>query len=895
MMFECAKKYGLCQIAAWTLMIVLILAGTLYQHHQETIYDALQDARKYNKLNRYYRLWNANLGGLYARMENVRPNPFLTISDRDISTIDHGKLTLVNPAYMTRMVFDMVKTDSDMPIISKLTSLNAMNPANKPDKWEREALAAFRQPADKERFQVVSINGSPYLRLISRFDTEKSCLKCHDKQGDRIGDVQGGISISVPLASYYLRETRIRNSISAGYLLLWLSGGAGLALTSRKRHQQEENLRASEEKFRTVCDWTQDWEYWVAPDNAMLYSSPSCQRLTGYPPEAFYEDPGLIEKIIHPDDRQAWNEQIRTGMSPATTIASEKELRIITREGGVCWTSHVCRPVYAGDGTYRGERASIRDITVRKRAEEAIREQDEELSTIFENAPLIMLFLNGERRVYRMNGLASAFIGSPISDVLGKCSGEALGCLHAVESPEGCGFGPHCQQCAMSATIMDSFETGRNHHQVEVNLPFSIAGKEQLITLNLSTTRVNVRNLPMVLLSLQDITEHRKLEAQLRQAQKMESIGTLAGGIAHDFNNILSVIIGYGQIALQELPRDDLQRQNIGQMLEAADRAAHLTRDLLLFSRKQVSLKKPIDLNDVVRSIDKFMVRVIGEDIICTLALDPGALMIFGDQHHLEQVLMNLAVNSRDAMPTGGALTISSERFMLDDGFAVTHGYGRPGMYALITVTDTGTGFDEKTRLHIFDPFFTTKGVGKGTGLGLAVVYGIIKQHDGYINVYSEPGKGTTFRIYLPLIAAEADDLDIRVEEERPERGSGTILLAEDDESLREMSLAILRNFGYEVIAAVDGKDAIEKFRLNRDTIQLLLFDLIMPKMTGKEAYDTIRELAPDIRAIFVSGYGTEMLEQKGLIDGTTTLVNKPFSPAELLNKIRTMLDEGVH
>jgi signal transduction histidine kinase len=425
-------------------------------------------------------------------------------------------------------------------------------------------------------------------------------------------------------------------------------------------------------------------------------------------------------------------------------------------------------------------------------------------------------------------------------------------------------------------------------------MPFSSGGKEQAIRFLLSTTRVTVGNQPMVLLSLQDITEQRTLEEQLRQSQKMESIGTLAGGIAHDFNNILTVITGYGQMVLDCMAPDAPQRISVEHMVAASERATRLTKDLLLFSRKQLSDKKYVDLNEIIGAVEKFLVRVIGEDIDCTTVFAERALPVLADAHQLDQVLMNLATNARDAMPKGGVLAIATESIVLDDAFIAAHGYGIPGMYAMVSVTDTGSGMDEGTRQHIFDPFFTTKEAGKGTGLGMSVAYGIVKQHDGYINVQSEPGKGTTFRIYLPVVSSVAEKNIVTPEMGAPRRGTETILFAEDDEALRSLTVSLLRNFGYEVIVALDGEDAVNKFLEHRSQIELLLFDLIMPKKTGTDAYDEIKEMWPDIKAIFVSGYAPETILTE-IHDGGMVFIRKPFAPSELLKKVRSVLDGCRH
>ncbi len=300
-----------------------------------------------------------------------------------------------------------------------------------------------------------------------------------------------------------------------------------------------------------------------------------------------------------------------------------------------------------------------------------------------------------------------------------------------------------------------------------------------------------------------------------------------------------------------------------------------------------------MDLNKIVRSAEKSLLRVSGENITCTITPGDGGMPVFADEHRLEQVLMNLATNARDAMPHGGILSITTERTRLDDAFIAAHGFGSPGMYAILTVTDTGMGMDDEVRQQIFDPFFTTKEIGKGSGLGLAAVYGIITQHDGQITVDSEPGHGTTFRIYLPLTEPTESKRKTGSTHKKPDKGIETILLAEDDETVRNMALSLLESFGYKVIAAVDGEDAVKKFQENRDLIQLLLFDVIMPKKSGIVAYDEIREIAPAMKVIFASGYATEAVHEKAEADDNIMAISKPYLPSSLLTMVRSMLDKA--
>jgi nitrogen-specific signal transduction histidine kinase len=390
---------------------------------------------------------------------------------------------------------------------------------------------------------------------------------------------------------------------------------------------------------------------------------------------------------------------------------------------------------------------------------------------------------------------------------------------------------------------------------------------------------------------IRDITAHRRLEEQFRQAQKMESIGTLAGGIAHDFNNLLSAILGYGEMALEELAADHPACKSVHTIMEAGRRASHLTRDLLMFSRKQTSQKEPVDVNVLITRIEKFIRRVIGEDIQFETRLAKEPLVVFADSHQVDQVLMNFATNARDAMPAGGYLSISTERLECDQDFIDAHGFGRPGSYVRIAVADTGKGMDTPTAAKIFDPFFTTKELGKGTGLGLAVVYGIVMDHQGHINVYSEPGNGAVFTVYLPLIEERHETKPREIASEQPQGGKETILLAEDDWTVRQLFARVLEQAGYRVLTAINGAEAVRVFQENREAIDLLVFDLIMPKMNGKQALEAIQQVQPEVRGIFVSGYAPENVQHKDLLDVHMEVLYKPVSPKELLRTVREILD----
>jgi len=391
----------------------------------------------------------------------------------------------------------------------------------------------------------------------------------------------------------------------------------------------------------------------------------------------------------------------------------------------------------------------------------------------------------------------------------------------------------------------------------------------------------------------EDVTERRTLEQQLRQSQKMEAVGRLAGGIAHDFNNLLMVISGYSEFLLDSLGPDPALRAPAQEIASAAERASSLTRQLLAFSRKQMLAPKVLDLNTVVTENLKMLTRMIGEDI--DLVMVPGANLgrVRADSGQIEQVIMNLAVNARDAMPTGGKLTIETSNVSLDEDYARFHAPLRPGEYVMVAISDTGMGMDAETQSRIFEPFFTTKGV-KGTGLGLSTVYGIVKQSGGYIWVYSEIGKGTTFKIYLPKVAATGEvvpQVAAPAEAHKTEPGTETILLVEDETNLRYLARQFLEKQGYKVIEAADGAVAMQIAVAHEGVIHLLLTDVIMPGMNGRELAQRISEIRPNVKVLYMSGYTENVIGHNGTLDAGVRLLQKPFNLRDLKDKVREVLD----
>jgi two-component system cell cycle sensor histidine kinase/response regulator CckA len=386
-----------------------------------------------------------------------------------------------------------------------------------------------------------------------------------------------------------------------------------------------------------------------------------------------------------------------------------------------------------------------------------------------------------------------------------------------------------------------------------------------------------------------DITERLELEDQLRQAQRLEAIGRLAGGVAHDFNNLLTVIGGYTESLLEG--RDRSKEFELGQIAAAAERAAILTRQLLAFSRRQVLQPRVVGLNEVVEGVTPMLSRLIGEDLELVASLEPKLNRVLADPNQVEQVLLNLAVNARDAMPDGGRLTIQTANVELDDEYVAHHGESVAGPHVMLAVSDTGTGIDAETLAHMFEPFFTTKPVGTGTGLGLATVYGIVKQSGGSIWVYSEPGEGTTFKIYLPVTEVALPLEGPRRPSKPAATGTETILLAEDEEPLRTLTATLLERHGYVVITATSANEALRIAEDNSRRIDLLLTDLIMPELSGPAVAERVSELVPGVKVLFMSGYADDLVLRNGILSPGAAFLEKPFSATDLASKVRATLD----
>jgi PAS domain S-box-containing protein len=693
-------------------------------------------------------------------------------------------------------------------------------------------------------------------------------------------------------------------------------GASTIARGITERKQMEEKLRLAGEYNRSLIEASLDPLVTIDTDGRIADVNAATESVTGYPREELVGR-DFSDFFTEPDKaKEGYQRVFREGM------VHDYELEIRHRDGHVTPVLYNASVYSHEAGNIRGVFAAARVITERKRAEKDLAErvmlaelyadigysltkQDDLRSMLTACAETLVWHLDvAFARIWTLNiaenvlelqasaGMYTRIDGAHSRVPVGKFK---IGMIAEERKPH-----------VTNAVIGDPRVHDQEWAEREGMVAFAghpLISKDKLVGVMAMFSRKPFSDVTLAaMLSVSnDIAsgvEHKRAEKeqarlleQLRQSQKMEAIGLLAGGVAHDFNNMLTAIIGYGSVLQMKMADDDPLGPSVDKLLAVVDRAAGLTQSLLAFSRKQEINLQPVNLNDIIGKVEKFLARIIGEDIEFHTTFRGAPLIVTADSGQIEQVLMNLATNARDAMPHGGLLSIVTEATEMSDDYLKAHGYGEPGMYALVSVTDTGTGMDATTTKRIFEPFFTTKEPEKGTGLGLAVVYGIVKQHGGYINVYSEPGQGTTFRIYLPLLKGGEGGGTEPAPLPKPTGGMETILLAEDEDELRTLLKAVLTEYGYTVIEAEDGEDAVSRFIENRERIQLLLFDLIMPKKSGKDACDEIRKMGSDVRAIFVSGYPRDVLQGKGFLEEENDLIMKPVSPQNLLRKIREVLD----
>jgi PAS domain S-box-containing protein len=630
-----------------------------------------------------------------------------------------------------------------------------------------------------------------------------------------------------------------------------------------ERDRAERELRESEEQYRLLFE-SNPLPMWVFDRETLdfLAVNEAAVRHYGFSRREFF---GMTIKDLRPEedipDLLKDLSEAREGISPLKAWRHRKKDGTVI---DVAITSHGIK--------FRGKHAELvlaHDITDQKKNQERLRQSEEKFAKAFRSSPLAMtISTQADGRYIDVNDAFSKMLNYQREEVIGHTAHE----LQVWAEPSG--RTAFVQQLLSSARVT-GFPT-----------KFRTRSGAMRRT-EISAELIELDGSPCVLAITQDVTEARLLEEQFRQAQKMEAVGRLAGGIAHDFNNMLSVIIGYSEL-LQDSLASSPARKSADEVKKAAERAAALTRRLLAFSRQQVLSPRVLNLNGVVDNLGKMLRHMIGEDVELVFTPGVGLGNVRADPAQMEQTIMNLAVNARDAMPHGGKLVIETRNVEVDTMFASTLSVG-PGSYVVLTVSDTGSGMDQATMLRIFEPFFTTKEPGKGTGLGLSMVYGIVNQSGGSVRVFSEPGKGTMFNIYLPRVD-EAPTEDSFKAESTPAKGNETILVVEDEEPLRRLVAGVLENNGYTVLQASEGKESLTLAK-EHENIDLLVTDVVMPGLSGPELAELLRDVLPNMRVLYMSGYTNDLMTERGALESGEMLLEKPFTKNSLLSKVKIVLE----
>ena len=993
-------------VVLWTAVCAGTMAYHLYDSKRHIVYLARETAMESVEKDLMYRYWAAGHGGVYVPVtETTRPNPYLSnVKERDITTPSGRRLTLMNPANMIRQVHELGRTFTDVQ--GHITSLRPLSPENAPDAWEAQALRTIEAGA-KEFGEITNYQGKPHYRLMYPLYIAKPCLACHGAQGYKLGDLRGGLSTSIPMKTF--ASVSRDHLVSAATLFggTWVLGLVGAILVVPFVRRRVEERLTAEERLRSNWAFTQ----------SIIENEPECVKILGPGGEVkFMNRAGLamidaksidevlgqpVQQLVVPEHREAFirlNERVFAGESGTL------EFEMVGLKGTRRWLETHAVPLLGANGTVESLLGITRDVTERKRAEQALSGSEEQYRNLVDWSP-DAIYVHVDGRIVFANAMGAYLLGAQrpedlygrqftefvhpsYRNAIGECNRRREGDSAPAELLEGVfhridGSGVDVEFTAMpflfrgtnavqivARDISKRKEIERMLRKADAQYRVIVETAHEGIIANDRTgviTLVNPRLLEMLgysyeellgrsifdfmdeeerrdhekQLELQqqgivsqyerrfrrkdgsaiwthasaallideqgvssggfgmftDITDRKRaeeqrryLEEQLLQSQKIESIGRLAGGVAHDINNMLTPILGYTDMLGFHIPEGDPLRADLDGIISSANRVKDMTQQLLAFGRRQTLEMRLLDVNVVVSKFGKILRRTLRENIEITMNLAPMIGAVLADERQMEQVILNLTVNAQDAMPEGGQLVIATKDVCVDESFAEVRPGLAPGRYVLITVADSGMGMDSETLARIFEPFFTTKESGRGTGLGLATVYGIIMQHRGYVDVASEPGRGTTFSLYLP-VAAEAAERVQDAERADILKGTETILLVEDQSDVLEIVRQLLKTLGYRVLTAADGGAARAALGSEPGSVDLMITDVVMPGINGRALYEELKRTRPALKVIYMSGYPADVISTHGVLDSGMTLIRKPFSIQELSAKVRQVLD----
>jgi len=909
------KKYGIVIAILWTLSLLITSIIDRSIDRKDLIKEALLSAKSAFEKDLMYRRWNASHGGVYVPLTEHNPsNPYLDVPDRDIVSKDGKAYTLVNPAYMTRQVHELGQKSYGTR--GHITSLNPIRPQNAPDAWEASALRSFQQ-GNREIFSEEIIENNPYLRFMKPIITERQCLKCHEKQGYREGDIRGGISVSVPLAPYFVTHAKhVRFSIFV-IGLIWATG-LGVVFVGTKQFNKQAAIREEYEKQRRQAqekmiqqnyylEKAQElgqigtWELDLKA-NRLYWTDEAC-RIFGVPPGSILNYQSFLEKV-HPEDRlfidrewkaalegKSYDLEHRLLIDGNVKWVREKASLEIDKQGKAVKAIGVTQDISSQKGTENALQLILKETSF-KTGSEYFQSLIEKLATTLGvRYSLVGKLINADLirtiSVWADGRLANNFEydlkDTPCENVVGQSTcfftrdtqklypKDALLAEMGVESYLGTPIVDHKGKALGILLVMDTrpMEDGLLARQLIEFFAARCAAE---------------------LVRQESEEERRTLEAELFQSQKMESIGTLAGGIAHDFNNILTAIMGYTEVAISDLNENRMPKEFLEQIFGAGNRAKDLVRQILDFSRQTEREMKPVRIQSVIKEALKLLRASLPSSIDIRQEIEDASGMVLADATQIHQVIMNLCTNAQHAMMIkgGGVLRIQLRHIELTDNNIGSLEI-KPGHYMLLSVTDTGCGMNRATMDRIFDPYFTTKEKGIGTGLGLAVVKGIIRNHQGEIAVSSDVGKGTTFDIYWPII----DRKEPLEEQSGPMIGGGgeLILFVDDEKAVADLGKQMLSRLGYKVETRTNSIEALEAFRHQPQKYDMVVTDLTMPGMTGDKLAREILKIRPEIPIIMCTGFSEAADRDMISKIGIRKLLMKPILMANMARAIREALD----
>jgi len=807
-------RYGIVVALIWSLLIAYSLLWDYRQHQEEALALGRMKGQAFFEKDLLYRRWASRHGGVYVPVtESTPPNPNLShIPERDLTTPSGRRLTLINPAYMTRQVFEL--QDGYLGTgRGHITSLKPIRADNAPDAWEQKALLSFEQGAT-ELGQLATMDGKIYYRYMRPFVTEKPCLKCHQAQGYLEGDVRGGLSVSVAMEPFYHMMDKEVQGVRINHAIIWLLGIGLIGFGTRRLDRNTANLHEKTAALEYEIEQRKKSQEQLQERTSQLEKEIASRN---YAQEALKKQTMVLEEEIEKHklterERQYLSEVYDKSLDEIY-IFDFKTLKFI----------HLNRGALANLQYTFAEIVNLTPVDIKPDFTEAAFHKF--IAPLLDGTQEVLVFRSVHQRA--------------------------------------------------DATT----------YPVEVHLQLVESGGGRVFLANVF-----------------DITERKRaeeenslLEAQLQQAQKLESVGRLAGGVAHDFNNILTVVQGYSQLGIMEVDPAQPLFSYLEEISKAAERAAGLTRQLLAFARRQTIAPKVVNLNQAVAGMLNMLQRLIGENILLDLHPATELWPVKIDPSQIDQLLANLCVNARDAMTDVGRITISTENLVIEaEPRAGMMQPVTPGEYVRLTVSDNGSGMDSETLAHIFEPFFTTKGVGEGTGLGLATVFGIVKQNNGYVSASSEPGSGTTLTIDLPRHLGSPEEKHQGGLAEPVPCGKETILVVEDDQAILEMVTIILTRQGYTVLQANSPTEAVRLAKEHADRINLLITDMIMPEMNGKELAHTLLQLNPQLNCLFMSGYTADTIARHGVLEDGINFIQKPFTLPALAARVRELFDDNL-